>query len=121
MTGIAILQLRDRGLLTLDDPILRYVPELAAVHNPFGDTGAITLRQLMSHSAGFGGGTWRWRDRDWQPFEPPGWTQLAAMMPYTEVKFAPGSRFSYSNPGIVYLGRVIIIRLAIPGRSRCAS
>ncbi len=107
MTGIAILQLRDRGLLTLDDPILRYVPELAAVHNPFGDTGAITLRQLMSHSAGFGGGTWRWRDRDWQPFEPPGWTQLAAMMPYTEVKFAPGSRFSYSNPGIVYLGRVI--------------
>ena len=107
MTGIAILQLRDRGLLTLDDPILRYVPELAAVHNPFGDTGAITLRQLMSHSAGFGGGTWRWRDRDWQPFEPPGWAQLAAMMPYTEVKFAPGSRFSYSNPGIVYLGRVI--------------
>jgi len=107
MTGIAILQLRDRGLLKLDDPILRYVPELAAVHNPFGDTGAITLRQLMSHSAGFGGGTWRWRDRDWQPFEPPGWAQLAAMMPYTEVKFAPGSRFSYSNPGIVYLGRVI--------------
>ncbi|WP_051683403.1 serine hydrolase domain-containing protein [Sphingomonas sp. UNC305MFCol5.2] len=107
MTGIAILQLRDRGLLTLDDPILRYAPELAAVHNPFGDTGAITLRQLMSHSAGFGGGTWRWRDRDWQPFEPPGWAQLAAMMPYTEVKFAPGSRFSYSNPGIVYLGQVI--------------
>ncbi len=107
MTGIAILQLRDRGLLTLDDPILRYVPELAAVHNPFGDTNAITLRQLMSHSAGFGGGTWRWRDRDWQPFEPPGWAQLAAMLPYTEVKFAPGSRFGYSNPGIVYLGQVI--------------
>lgn len=107
MTGIAILQLRDRGLLTLDDPIVKYVPELAQVHNPFGDTGAITLRQLMSHSAGFGGGTWRWRDRDWQPFEPPSWAQLAAMMPYTDVKFAPGSRFSYSNPGIVYLGRVI--------------
>ncbi len=29
MTGIAILQLRDRGLLKLDDPIVRYVPELA--------------------------------------------------------------------------------------------
>ena len=107
MTGIAILQLRDRGLLTLDDPIVRYVPELAAVHNPFGDTGAITLRQLMSHSAGFGGGTWRWRDRDWQPFEPKSWAQLAAMLPYTDVKFRPGSRFGYSNPGIVYLGQVI--------------
>jgi len=107
MTGIAIMQLRDRGLLTLDEPIVRHVPELARVHNPFGDTGAITLRQLMSHSAGFRGGTWPWRDQDWQPFEPPSWVQLEAMLPYTQVQFRPGSRFSYSNPGIVYLGQVI--------------
>jgi CubicO group peptidase (beta-lactamase class C family) len=107
MTGIAIMQLRDRGLLTLDDPIVRYVPELAQVHNPFGDTSAITLRHLMSHSAGFRGGTWPWREHDWQPFEPKSWAQLSAMLPYTEVQFRPGTRFSYSNPGIVYLGQVI--------------
>lgn len=107
MTGIAILQLRDRGLLKLDDPIVKYVPELAKVHNPFGDTGAITIRQLLSHSAGFRNGTWPWRDKDWQPFEPPSWKQLEAMLPYTEVQFKPGSRYSYSNPGIVYLGQVI--------------
>ena len=107
MTGIAIMQLRDRGLLSLDDPIVKFVPELRQVNNRYGDTGAITLRQLMSHSAGFRGGTWPWRDHDWQPFEPRGWAQLAAMLPYTAVEFAPGSRFSYSNPGIVYLGQVI--------------
>ncbi len=107
MTGIAIMQLRDRGLLKLDDPIVRYVPELAKVHNPFGPMEAITLRQLMSHSAGFRSGTWPWRDKEWQPFEPAGWAQLAAMLPYTAVEFAPGSRFGYSNPGIVYLGQVI--------------
>jgi CubicO group peptidase (beta-lactamase class C family) len=107
MTGIAIMQLRDRGLLSLDDPIVRYVPELQAVHNPHGDTSAITLRQLMSHSAGFRGGTWPWRDEAWQPFEPPGWAQLEAMLPYTQILFRPGSRFGYSNPGIVYLGQVI--------------
>ena len=107
MTGIAIMQLRDRGLLSLDDPIVKYVPELAAVHNPFGDTGAITLRQLMSHSAGFRSGTWPWRDHDWQPFEPADWSQLVAMLPYTRVEFKPSSRFGYSNPGIVYLGQVI--------------
>ncbi|NIJ19199.1 CubicO group peptidase (beta-lactamase class C family) [Sphingomonas naasensis] len=107
MTGIAIMQLRDRGLLGLDDPIVRYVPELARVHNPFGDTSAITIRQLMSHSAGFRSGTWPWRDKEWQPFEPPRWEQLEAILPYTEVTFRPGSRFSYSNPGIVYLGQVI--------------
>ncbi|MGQ0660497.1 serine hydrolase domain-containing protein [Sphingosinicella sp.] len=107
MTGIAIMQLRDRGLLSLDDPITRYVPELARVHNPFGSADAITIRMLMSHSAGFRGGTWPWRDQEWQPFEPPGWAQLEAMLPYTQVLFRPGSRFSYSNPGIVYLGQVI--------------
>lgn len=107
MTGIAIMQLRDRGLLSLDDPIVRHVPELARVHNPFGPMEAVTIRMLMSHSAGFRGGTWPWRDQEWQPFEPPGWAQLEAMLPYTRVEFAPGTRYSYSNPGIVYLGQVI--------------
>ncbi len=107
MTGIAIMQLRDRGLLKLDDKIVRYVPELARVHNPHGDTGAITLRHLMSHSAGFRSGTWPWREHEWQPFEPAKWAQLEAMLPYTEVQFGAGERFSYSNPGIVYLGQVI--------------
>ncbi len=107
MTGIAIMQLRDRGLLTLDDPIIRHVPELAAVHNPFGDTSAITLRHLMSHSAGFGEATWPWRDRDWQPFEPKSWAQLAALLPIPRFASGPARRFSYSNPGIVYLGQVI--------------
>ncbi|MBA3678339.1 MAG: beta-lactamase family protein [Sphingosinicella sp.] len=107
MTGIAIMQLRDRGLLRLDDPIVKYMPQLRAVHNPYGDTDKITLRQLMSHSAGFRNGTWPWRDHEWQPFEPKGWAQLEAMLPYTKVEFKPGSQFSYSNPGIVYLGQVI--------------
>jgi CubicO group peptidase (beta-lactamase class C family) len=108
-TGIAIMQLRDRGLLKLDDPVIKYVPELKAVHNPFGDMSEITIRHLMTHSAGFRNPTWIWRDdrKDWQPFEPPRWEQLVAMMPYTEVFFKPGSRFSYSNPGVIYLGRII--------------
>ena len=108
MTGIAIMQLRDRGRLSLDDSILKYVPELKAVHNPFGPTSAITLRQLLSHTAGFRAGTWPFGgDKPWHPHEPTDWSQLVAMMPYTEVEFAPGSKYSYSNPGIVYLGRVI--------------
>lgn len=108
-TGIAIMQLRDRGLLKLDDPVVKYLPELKATHNPYGDMSEITIRHLMSHSAGFRNPTWTWRDdsKDWQPFEPPGWAQLVAMMPYTEVLFKPGSRFSYSNPGVIYLGRII--------------
>lgn len=107
-TGIAIMQLRDRGLLKLDDPILKYVPELKAVHNSFGKMEDITIRHLMSHSAGFRSGTWPWGgDKDWHPHEPQAWSQLVAMMPYTNIEFAPGSKHSYSNPGIIFLGRVI--------------
>ncbi len=107
-TGIAIMQLRDHGLLKLDDPVTKYLPELRAVHNPFGSMDDITIRHLMTHSAGFRGGTWPWGSgKDWEPFEPTDYSQLVAMFPYTEIRFKPGSKFSYSNPGIVFLGKII--------------
>ncbi|MGI8844497.1 MAG: serine hydrolase domain-containing protein, partial [Gemmatimonadaceae bacterium] len=87
-TGIAIMQLRDRGLLTLDDPVIHHLPELRQVHNPFGPMEAITIRQLLSHSAGFRNPTWPWGgDEPWHPHEPTEWSQLVAMMPYTEILF----------------------------------
>ena len=106
-TGIAIMQLRDRGLLSLDDPIVKYVPEIAKAHDPFGPIAAITIREAMSHSAGFRDPTWPWRDAEWQPFEPTEWSQLVAMMPYTAVEFQPGSKYSYSNLAVVFLGEII--------------
>lgn len=106
-TGIAIMQLRDQGLLTLDDRVVDYIPELKQVHNPFGEMSDIRIHHLLSHSAGFRGSTWPWSGEDWHPHEPTRWDQLAAMMPYTEILFEPGSRYSYSNPGVVFLGRII--------------
>ena len=38
ITSLAILQLRDRGLLSLDDPMTRWLPELAAIRYPTRDT-----------------------------------------------------------------------------------
>ena len=108
LTAIAIMQLRDRGRLAIDDPILKYVPELSEVHNPFGPMSQVTIRQLLSHSAGFRSGTWPWGgDKPWHPFEPTKWTQLVAMIPYTEIEFQPGSKYQYSNPGYVFLGETI--------------
>lgn len=112
MTAIAILQLRDRGKLSLDDPAVQYLPELREVHDTFGAIDAITIRQLLSHSAGFRNATWPWdcddpTDCGWQPFEPTRWSQVAAMLPYTHIAFKPGSRWSYSNLGYVFLGQII--------------
>jgi CubicO group peptidase (beta-lactamase class C family) len=106
-TGIAIMQLRDRGLLSLDDPLVKYIPELNAVHDPYGPVSAITLREAMSHSNGFRDATWPWHVGPWEPYEPTQWSQLVAMMPYTSVDFPPGSRYRYSNLAVVFLGEII--------------
>ena len=112
MTAIAILQLRDRGKLSLSDPAVRHVPELRQVHDAFGPIDAITIRELLTHSAGFRNPTWPWDCDDasncnWQPFEPTQWAQVSAMLPYTHIAFSPGTQWSYSNLGYVFLGQII--------------
>ena len=108
LTAISIMQLRDRGKLNLDERIVDYVPELRLVHDTFGSIDSVTIRMLLSHTAGFQNPTWPYGEgKDWEPFEPTTWAQLVAMMPYQEIHFKPGSRYSYSNPGFIYLARVI--------------
>ncbi|MEO8909704.1 MAG: serine hydrolase domain-containing protein [Gemmatimonadaceae bacterium] len=108
LTAIAIMQLRDRGLVSLDDPVVKYVPELRLVHDAYGSIDSVTIRMLLSHSSGFQNPTWPWtQGKPWEPFEPTEWAQLVAMLPYEELLFKPGSRFSYSNPGFIYLARII--------------
>jgi CubicO group peptidase (beta-lactamase class C family) len=106
-TGVALMQLRDRGRIGLEDPIVKHVPELAKVHDPDGFLPRVTLVHLLTHSAGFRAGTWPWGGEPWHPHEPTEWSQLVAMFPYTRLEFAPGAKWSYSNPGIVFLGQVI--------------
>jgi CubicO group peptidase (beta-lactamase class C family) len=108
LNAIGVMQLRDRGLLRLDQPITRYVPELRRVHNAYGSMDAITISMLLSHTAGFQDSTWPYKNGvPWEPFEPTHWEQLVAMMPYQEIGFAPGSRFSYSNPAWIYLAHMV--------------
>ena len=108
LTAISVMQLRDRGKLSLDDRVVDYVPELRLIHDPFGSIDSITIRMLMSHTAGFQNGTWPYgAGQEWEPFEPTKWEQLVAMMPYQQIHFKPGTRYSYSNPAFIYLARII--------------
>ena len=108
LTAVAVMQLRDRKLLTLDDRVTSFIPELRQVHDPFGSMDDVTIRMLLSHSAGFQNPTWPYKaGKPWEPFEPTRWEQLVAMMPYQELLFAPGSRYGYSNPAFIYLARIL--------------
>lgn len=108
LTAVAVMQQVERGRLRLDQPMVELVPELARIHNPFGSMAGVTVRHLLSHSSGLQAGTWPWsRGESWEPFEPTEWVQLVAMMPYMKLGFAPGGRYSYSNPAVVYLAKAI--------------
>lgn len=108
LTAVLVLQEAARTPALLDTPLPTLVPETRRIHHPFGGMATITPRHLLSHTSGLQAGTWPWsRGTDWEPFEPTEWSQLVAMMPYMQVAFAAGSRYSYSNPGVVYLARIV--------------
>ncbi|TDJ64798.1 MAG: class A beta-lactamase-related serine hydrolase [Proteobacteria bacterium] len=65
LTGVALMQLIEEGLVALDDPAREYVPEIGAIEvldgfDPQGEprlhqpASEITLDQLMLHTSGFG-------------------------------------------------------------------
>ncbi len=58
--GVAILQLRERGLLELDHPVCRYLPEFAAHGKQ-----AVTLRHVLTHTGGFRGADPSWSSGPW--------------------------------------------------------
>ena len=104
-TGMAILQLRAQGRLNLSDRVANTVPEVLRLENVHGNTAAITLKQLMSHTSGLQRGSFpisvSWAQR-W-----PDWPQVAATLPWMKVEHQPGSRYAYSNLGVLLLGQVI--------------
>ena len=52
-TAAAILALRDDGALRLDDPAVAYVPELAGLPPATADSPSVTIRNLLTMTAGF--------------------------------------------------------------------
>jgi CubicO group peptidase (beta-lactamase class C family) len=102
-TAASIVSLRDEGKLSLDDPIAEYVPELANLRGPTADSPTITVRHLLSMSAGLATDD-PWGDRQ-QGLDLTAFSELLRG-PLT-FAWAPGTRFEYSNLGYGILGRLI--------------
>jgi len=102
-TAATILLLRDEGRLRLDDPVAHHVPELAAWAPPTTDSGPITIRQLLTMSAGMATDD-PWGDRQ-QGLPLDRFAELLAAGP--SFVWPPGTTFDYSNLGYGILGRVI--------------
>lgn len=100
-TDIGIMQLVERGILDLDAPVSRYLPDFKP-ENPFEKE--ITLRQLMTHRAGLV------REPpvgNYFDATGPTLAQTVASLNATTVVYPPETRFKYSNGGIAVAGFVL--------------
>jgi CubicO group peptidase (beta-lactamase class C family) len=109
-TASALLLLRDAAALSLDDPAAKYVPELADLPPAAADADTVTIRNLLTMTAGFPTDD-PWGDR--QQGLPL--ADFAGMLA-SRVRFnwAPGTRFEYSNLGYAILGMVVSAASGVP-------
>jgi CubicO group peptidase (beta-lactamase class C family) len=91
------------GTISLDEPVAKYLPEIKQLKWKEGsDTAEITFRQLASHTGGLAmePGLWdaaRGPIGEWE-------NKVLSAIPTTDVTFAPGTKYSYSNIGYGILG-----------------
>ena len=103
ITGLAVLKLRDEGKLSLDDPAAKYVPELAGIHYPTHDSAPITVRQLLTHSAGLPEDN-AWGDPRLDMSEAEFSSMLRRGLSFSA---SPGIQMEYANLGFGLLGRIV--------------
>jgi CubicO group peptidase (beta-lactamase class C family) len=106
-TATAILQLVDRGLVSLEDPLERHVPEFSAVQECGGRRADVTLRRLLTHRSGLvtESPPTRWDGPAGPEFPTP--ADLLAALPRTAVVIPADSAFKYSNLAFALLGEVV--------------
>ena len=101
-TSLAVLHLRDAGKLKLDDPVEMYIPALKG-QGLTNDAPAITIRHLMSHSAGFPEDN-PWGDRQLADSEKDLTDLISGKLSFSNVA---GTEYEYSNLGFAMLGYII--------------
>jgi CubicO group peptidase (beta-lactamase class C family) len=108
ITAIAVLMLMEDGKLSLDDPIAKYVPELAGLKTADGKTPRITIRHLLTHTSGMGEAT------DEESKTARTLSDLIPAFASKPLAFEAGSKWQYSQSGILTLGRIVEIVSGVP-------
>jgi len=95
-TATAVMMLVEEGKVGLDDPLTKYFSDAPASWNE------VTVRELLSHSAGFGDYPDKFDFRkDWTEDE------LLKMVEGIPLAYPPGTKWDYSNLGFLTLGILI--------------
>jgi CubicO group peptidase (beta-lactamase class C family) len=102
VTALVLLALVERGVVALDDPVARHLPELLRLADLSPHSRHITFRDLAAHTAGLArepsiDRAGRGPVRDWR-------RKLMAALPATSATASPGAGYAYSNVGYALLG-----------------
>ncbi|MFE2745626.1 serine hydrolase [Streptomyces scopuliridis] len=98
-TTTLVMQLVDEGLLDLDAPVRRYLPDFALGDDP---SPAVTVRQLLTHTSGIDGDVFT----DTGTGDDCVRLYVEQLAPVGRIH-EPGARFSYCNSGFVVAGRIV--------------
>ncbi|MDD4376604.1 MAG: serine hydrolase [Eubacteriales bacterium] len=101
-TCLAIMMLKEKGLLDYDETIERFFPDFPEYNK------IVTIRQLMNHQSGikeyFEDDTWtKWEGAECATTEE----MLEIIKKFDGLDFEPGTQYSYSNSAYVMLGNII--------------
>lgn len=102
-TAVAVAQLVERGKLSFDDPLSKFLPDF-----PNAEAAQkIKIKHLLTHTAGLGG----YFSEKWSESSRGLYRTVDDMMRRAaadeKLLFEPGSRWQYSNTGMLVLGKVI--------------
>ena len=103
LTGVSVMMLQDEGKLSVEDPVGKYIPELKDLKTKDGKSHTVTIRHILTHTAGLGEAT---GDQERVA------TRLADLIPHYAAKplaFEPGSKWAYSQSSINTAARIVEI------------
>jgi CubicO group peptidase (beta-lactamase class C family) len=100
-TAACILLLQERGLLHVQDPVSKYLPD---VPNAWKQ---VTIHQLLTHTSGLPNPDYA--SRQWANIQRTGASprELVALIESQPLDFSPGTKWNYSNTGYILLGILI--------------
>jgi CubicO group peptidase (beta-lactamase class C family) len=101
-TGMAAMQLYEKGLLDIDKPVIELLPEFSVRSRP-DEIAKITPRNLMTHHSGLPAD---WYAGYWNA-DPRAFQQVIEYLHDCRLAFSPNTVFSYSNLGMSLLGVII--------------
>ena len=103
-TTTAVMQLRDEGRLTLEDPLAQYIPEFASARALCGDVEGVTIRRLLTHRSGL---VTESPTHGWNALHFPSREEMLGKLPETGIVIPQDSAFKYSNLAFGLLGEVV--------------